>query len=184
MTVAAARFWMTWGSRLPICSAVYGALSAAASTSKPLTVNYEVLRRYKEAPILEPLSLPKMPACFPLNFPLSFPLTAFSEFYGILRASLESLENTTLFRHAFTPFYTPSLIQVPPRAPTGKPLKPQGFEGFFFSSKQFWPYWSTGGNRAPQTPDRCLSRRPLVSRQAGHGEMGAPSPFLRAIIAP
>ena len=44
-------------------------------------------------------------------FPLSFPLTAFSEFYGILRASLESLENTTLFRRAFTPFYTPSLIQ-------------------------------------------------------------------------
>lgn len=143
-------------------------------------VNFEVLRRYKEAPILEPLSLPKMPVCFPLNFPL----TAFSEFYGILRASLESLENTTLFRRAFTPFYTPSLIQVPPRAPTGKPLKPQGFEGFFFSSKQFWPYWSTGGNRAPQTPDRCLSRRPLVSRQAGHGEMGAPSLFLRAIIAP
>ena len=50
MTVAAARFWMTWGSRLPIRSAVYGAFSAAASTSKPLTVNYEVLRRYKEAP--------------------------------------------------------------------------------------------------------------------------------------
>ncbi|MFR9253415.1 MAG: hypothetical protein ACLVKM_10270 [Oscillospiraceae bacterium] len=44
-------------------------------------------------------------------------------------------------------------------ATTGKPLKPQGFEGFFSSSKQFWPYWSTGGNRAPQTPDRCLSRR-------------------------
>lgn len=47
---AAAWFWMTWGSRLPICSAVYGAFSAAASTSKPLTVNYEFLRRYKEAP--------------------------------------------------------------------------------------------------------------------------------------
>ena len=47
-------------------------------------------------------------------FPLSFPLTAFSEFYGILRASLESLENTTLFRRAFTPFYTPSLIPVHP----------------------------------------------------------------------
>ena len=64
-----------------------------------------------------------MPVCFPLNFPLSFPLTAFSEFYGILRASLESLENTTLFRHAFTPFYTPSLIQVPPRAPTPQILR-------------------------------------------------------------
>ena len=86
-------------------------------------VNFEVLRRYKEAPILEPLSLPKMPVCFPLNFPLSFPLTAFSEFYGILRASLESLENTTLFRRAFTPFYTPSLIQVPPRAPTPQILR-------------------------------------------------------------
>ena len=86
-------------------------------------VNFEVLRRYKEAPILEPLSLPKMPVCFPLNFPLSFPLTAFSEFYGILRASLESLENTTLFRRAFIPFYTPSLIQVPPRAPTPQILR-------------------------------------------------------------
>lgn len=63
-------------------------------------------------------------------FPLCFPLTAFSEFYGILRASLESLENTTLFRRAFTPFYTPSLIQVPPRAPSRKPLKTLRFQGF------------------------------------------------------
>ena len=64
-------------------------------------------------------------------FPLSFPLTAFSEFYGILRASLESLENTTLFRRAFTPFYTPSLIQVPPRAPE---MEAQGFSlSFFFA---------------------------------------------------
>ena len=39
MTVAAAWFWMIWGGRLPICSAAYGALSAAVSTSKPLTVS-------------------------------------------------------------------------------------------------------------------------------------------------
>ena len=100
-------------------------------------VNFEVLRRYKEAPILEPLSLPKMPVCFPLNFPLSFPLTAFSEFYGILRASLESLENTTLFRRAFTPFYTPSLIQVPPRAPTPQILR--NLRSFSLSKIRFFP---------------------------------------------
>lgn len=100
-------------------------------------VNFEVLRRYKEAPILEPLSLPKMPVCFPLNFPLSFPLTAFSEFYGILRASLESLESTTLFRRAFTPFYTPSLIQVPPRAPTPQILR--NLRSFSLSKIRFFP---------------------------------------------
>lgn len=96
-------------------------------------VNFKVLRRYKEAPILEPLSLPKMPVCFPLNFPL----TAFSEFYGILRASLESLENTTLFRRAFTPFYTPSLIQVPPRAPTPQVLR--NLRSFSLSKIRFFP---------------------------------------------
>lgn len=42
---------------------------------------------------MEPLSLPKLPVCFPLNFPLR----AFSEFYGILHIAPESLENTTLF---------------------------------------------------------------------------------------
>lgn len=65
-----------------------------------------------------------------------------------------------------------------------KTLEAARLRGLFLFLEAVWPYWSTGGNRAPQTPDRCLSRRPLVSRQAGHGEMGAPSPFLRAIIAP
>nr|DAU67236.1 MAG TPA: hypothetical protein [Bacteriophage sp.] len=46
-------------------------------------------------------------------------------------------------QRAFTPFYTPSLIQVPPRAPMRKPLKTLRFRGFFFMLKQtFSPKFS------------------------------------------
>nr|DAI77064.1 MAG TPA: hypothetical protein [Caudoviricetes sp.] len=37
--------------------------------------------------------------------------------YSILHETEKSIENTGLLQRAFTPFYTPPLIQVPPRAP-------------------------------------------------------------------
>lgn len=97
-------------------------------------------------------------------FPLCFPLTAFSEFYGILRASLESLENTTLFRRAFTPFYTPSLIQVPPRAPNRKPRNHNGY-GFFSYPESLWlPFCPALSNKF-LTRFRCLKTVPTFTME-------------------